>query len=174
MRLFFALLPDADTRNRLLISAAGLQLSDGAILLAVENYHVTLAFIGEVRDSETTAYRRLGAASGIPHCAIALDACEYWPPSQAVVLAARENPPTLVPLVNGLRTQISLSMGRRDAERSWRAHATLARKVAQAPVHAAMSPVLWNSRAFALMHSATAGADAVYTVVDSWPLLDKP
>jgi 2'-5' RNA ligase len=173
MRLFFALLPDDNTCDRLSRAAAGLKISGEARLLAPENYHVTLAFIGEVRDGEIDVYREIGASLSLPPCTIELNACEYWPTSQAVVLAARENPLPLAAPADRLRAAVAARMPSRGAERPWRAHATLARKVAQAPVLTAMSPVSWISRMFALMRSAAGGGHAVYTVVDSWSLLDK-
>ena len=54
-----------------------------------------------------------------------------------------------------------------------RVHVTLARKVVQAPVLQAMSPLHWNARSFSLVRSDTGGARSVYTVVDTWQLLDE-
>jgi 2'-5' RNA ligase len=173
MRLFFALLPDSNTCDRLSMAAAKLRLSGRALIIAPENYHVTLAFVGDVGDSDVPAYRELGAALSAPRCEIDLNACEYWPSSQAVVLAARDNPPALGALTDRLRAAVVAHKPSGGAETSWRAHATLARKVAQAPVLTAMCSVSWVSRSFALMRSATGGDHAVYTVVDGWSLLDK-
>jgi 2'-5' RNA ligase len=172
MRLFFALLPDLNTTHRLSMAAAELQLPGRARLLSPENYHVTLAFIGEVAESEAAAYRKIGASLRVPQCVIELDACEYWCSSQAIVLAARENPRVLISLTDQLQAAVVAHVPSRAADKRWRAHATLARKVAQAPVPAAMS-VTWVSRSFALMRSATGSGEAVYTVVDSWSLLDE-
>jgi 2'-5' RNA ligase len=57
---------------------------------------------------------------------------------------------------------------------SLRVHITLARKVAQAAVLQAMSPIQWKARSFSLVNSDTSGKRSVYTVVDTWPLLDEP
>jgi 2'-5' RNA ligase len=46
--------------------------------------------------------------------------------------------------------------------------------VAQAPVLQAMSPFEWHAREFCLMRSDTSTRQSAYTVVDTWPLLDKP
>jgi 2'-5' RNA ligase len=167
--LFFALLPDFNTRDRLSMAASNLRLSGPARRLLPESYHVTLAFVGEVPESDISRYREIGASLRVPQCVIELDACEYWSSSQAVVLAARENPLALMTPTDRLRAAVAAHVPR-GADKIWRAHATLARKVTQAPVLAAMS-VTWASRAFALMRSATGGGEAVYTVVDSWSLL---
>jgi 2'-5' RNA ligase len=171
--LFFALLPDPNTRDRLSMAAADLKISTGARLLAAESYHVTLAFVGEVHERDAPIYREIGANSSVPQCVIELNACEYWTSSQAVVLAARENPRVLVPVTDRLRAAVVVHVPARSEERSWRAHATLARKVAQAPVLTGKSSIAWVSRSFALMSSVTGGGHAVYTVVESWSLLDK-
>jgi 2'-5' RNA ligase len=60
----------------------------------------------------------------------------------------------------------------RDAM-AFRAHVSLARKVTQAPVLKAMSPICWRVQALHLMHSSGSAAGSVYTVVDTWPLLDN-
>jgi 2'-5' RNA ligase len=54
-----------------------------------------------------------------------------------------------------------------------RAHVTLARKVSQAPVLQAMSPIAWRATNFSLIRSDTGGAASAYTVVETWPLLDE-
>jgi 2'-5' RNA ligase len=55
----------------------------------------------------------------------------------------------------------------------FRAHATLARKVSQAPVLPAMSQLCWRVHAVHLVRSASSCSGPVYTVVDTWPLLDN-
>jgi len=172
VRLFFALLPDSATRERLSGLVSTLKITGRARPVAPENFHVTLAFVGEVPDGEVRIYRDAGARLGLRRCAIELDACEYWPNSQAVVLAARTTPRDLAAQTDSLRAVVA-PLGPKYGERPWRAHATLARKVAQAPVLQAMSSVLWVSQSFSLMRSDTGGSESVYTVVDSWPLLDK-
>jgi 2'-5' RNA ligase len=173
MRLFFALLPDSVTRQRLSSVAAQLKLFGRARSVGAENFHITLAFIGEVPDRDVGIYREAGARLGLRRCAIQFDTCEYWPNSDSVVLAGRENPRDLAAQVDSLWAAVAAHRGPEHAKKSWRAHATLARKVAQAPVLPAMSSIIWLSHSFSLMRSDTGGNESVYTVVDSWPLLDK-
>jgi 2'-5' RNA ligase len=132
-----------------------------------------LAFVGEVPDRDVRLYREAGESLGLRRCAIELDTCEYWPNSEAVVLTGRENPRDLAAQTDSLRAAVAVHLGAKHEQRRWRAHATLARKVAQAPVLPAMSSIMWVSESFSLMRSDTGGNESVYTVVDSWPLLDK-
>jgi len=173
VRLFFALYPDAVTRERLSKAAAQLKIAGRARPVAPENFHVTLAFVGEAADRDLPIFRRTGATLGLRRCAIELDAFEYWPSSWAIVLAAGENPRVLAAQTDLLRAAVAVHVGAKPEESRWRAHATLARKVTQAPVLPAMSPIIWVSDSFSLMRSDTGGSESVYTVVDSWPLLDK-
>jgi 2'-5' RNA ligase len=95
--------------------------------------------------------------------------CEYWAGAQAVVAvaAAQESLASILDLGTQLRADLSL------IPEVLTPHVTLARKVTQAPVLQAMSPFEWQACSFCLVRSETGGKGAVYTVVDTWPLLDK-
>ena len=178
MRLFYALWPDVRFAKHLSRAAADLPLPVDARRVPPDNYHVTLAFIGEVAPSHLAALRSIGSTLRAPECALAFDGCEYWSYSQVVVAVARESPAALSELSTLLHQALSRSGSVPNFERptrALRAHVTLARKVAQAPVLQAMSPIQWNVRSFSLVSSDTGGAHSVYTVVDTWPLLyEKP
>jgi 2'-5' RNA ligase len=155
---------------------SGLPLQSNAHRVPAENYHMTLAFIGEVGDSQLSALRQIGCDLPGSVCRIALDAFEYWPASQVLVAAARETPAALLDLWSGLHREVELhqaDLQRMPPADALRAHVTLARKVSQAPVQQAMSPFIWSARSFSLVRSDTGGAHSVYTVVDTWPLLDE-
>ncbi|MGB6309424.1 MAG: RNA 2',3'-cyclic phosphodiesterase [Steroidobacteraceae bacterium] len=174
MRLFFALWPDTDTRARIAATAAALCLDGHAKPVPRENYHLTLAFIGEVAPIEVAVLRQIGAAQRATRCRIRIDACEYWPQSQVLVAAAQAPPLQLSELQERLRDDLALRPTAAAPDRPhpvWRAHVTLARKVAQAPVLQAMSHFYWNAESFSLVRSDSAGAHSIYTVVDTWPLL---
>lgn len=172
MRLFFALLPDAPMRDRLEIVAAKLRLAGRSRTVTPTNLHITLAFIGDVPDTNLGMFREMGSL-GLHRLAFDLDVLEYWPKSQATVLAARQNPPELEAKTIQLRTAVAARVHPRQEKKPWRAHVTLARKVAQAPVLTEILPLAWVSQAFSLMSSKIGADESVYTVVDSWPLLDK-
>lgn len=178
MRLFFALCPDPDTRSLLADAASALRLSGHARRVPPENYHLTLAFVGEVSESQQASLVEIGRAQRAAACSFKVDALDYWPEPKVIVTLASEPPQPLVGLSARLQQAVALRgrnpgrpIVRTDAP--LRAHVTLARKVAQAPVLQAMSPIHWRARSFCLMCSDTSGSHSVYTVVDTWPLLDK-
>jgi 2'-5' RNA ligase len=165
VRLFYALWPDVRIAKHLARAAAALPLTRDARRVPCDNFHVTLAFIGEVAASQLPALRRIGSAQRALECSIAFDRYEYWSEPQVVAAVVRECPAALIELSAALHRGLSRS------ETPLRAHVTLARKVSQAPVLQALSPIQWNVRSFSLVSSDTRGAHSVYTVVDTWPLL---
>jgi 2'-5' RNA ligase len=174
LRLFFALWPDACMRAQIADAAAVLRFAGTARPVPQENFHLTLAFVGEVPISQLAVLQQIGdserTAAG---CLIKLDAYEYWAEPQVVVAAARETPATLIELWTRLHRALTHMLVPLRPAAPLRAHVTLARKVAQAPVLQAMSPIHWRARSFSLVRSDTSGARSVYTVVDTWPLLDE-
>jgi 2'-5' RNA ligase len=179
MRLFFALWPDSDSRARFADAAAHLGM-DHATLIAPENYHLTLAFVGEVVESRLSLLRQIGGEQRAGACTIKFDAYDYWPAPQVLVAVTRETPSALLELCARLHERLALHGAQSNPENPpqaqatpFRAHVTLARKVAQAPVLKAMSPIWWRASSFSLVRSDTGGVRAVYTVVDTWSLLDE-
>ena len=166
--MFFALWPDAPTREHLAEAAS--RLSWHALLhpVAPENYHVTLAFLGEVPPDRLPAVQQIAEEQRVDAFDIPFGGYDYWPAPQVVVVVANFEPPPLRLLCNRLRRDLTLS-----ATEPFRAHVTLARKVPQAPVPKALSSFDWRARSFCLVHSEIRGARAVYTVVDTWSLLDR-
>jgi RNA 2',3'-cyclic 3'-phosphodiesterase len=168
MRLFFALWPDADTKNQLTGVAAKLRLAAPGRLVPADNYHLTLAFVGEVPSSRLPGLLAIGAMQRASRVTLSFNATEYWTKSQVVVAAAQKMSPELLTLWDQLHKDLALK-----AQPNPRAHVTLARKVAQAPVLQAMSPAAWSTSSFGLYRSETSGGQSAYTVVDTWPLLDE-
>jgi 2'-5' RNA ligase len=136
-----------------------------------ENYHMTLAFIGEV-SAPLAALKAVGAAQRAPAFTARFDGYEYWPAPSVVVARASSCPAPLEDLRRGLCVDLARCGVRLD-DRPFRPHVTIARKVSQAPVLQAMSEITWTAHAFQLARSVSAPGGAIYTVVDSWPLLDK-
>jgi 2'-5' RNA ligase len=169
MRMFYALWPDPGVRALITDAAAALTLSGAARPVPPESYHLTLAFVGEVPSSSLALLQQIGRSQREAACTIRLDAYEHWRESRVAVAVARETPQALIALALRLRAALQ----DRQPEPPLRTHVTLARKVAQAPVLQAMSPIYWSAKAFCLVRSDTRGAHAVYTVVDTWPLLDE-
>jgi 2'-5' RNA ligase len=167
LRLFFALWPDPNVTQQLTQMARQLNLESGGRPVDPKNYHVTLAFVGDVPDARLAVLQQIGRSLRISRFAFKCDSIEFWRDSQVVVAAARAAPPGLLDLCAKLNDAIGLPRER------LRAHVTLARKVTQAPVPQAMSPVAWQATHFSLIRSDTGGIESAYTVFDTWSLLDE-
>jgi RNA 2',3'-cyclic 3'-phosphodiesterase len=171
VRLFFAVFPDSETRRRIVAAAQALVLDDESRRVPSENYHMTLAFIGEV-SAPLAALKAVGAAQRAAAFTARFDRYEYWSTSSVVVARAFSCPAALEDLRHGLCVDLA-RCGVRVDDRAFQPHITIARKVPQAPVLQAMSEIAWTAHAFQLARSDRSRAGAVYTVVDSWSLLDK-
>jgi RNA 2',3'-cyclic 3'-phosphodiesterase len=178
LRLFFALWPSAQEQQTMSrASAAGVAGSGGRPLPA-GNLHVTLAFLGNVDSSRLLqlrgAVRRLGAATGTHHGPLQLqfESLEYWVRPQilcAPAVGALPGSCRALALAAGIR-QAALAAGFSPDLKPFRAHVTVARKVAAAPQVQPMARVTWSCDAFALIASRTGAAGSAYSVVESYAL----
>jgi len=171
LRLFFAAYPDDAAREAIDAAARALDFGDGARRVGAENYHMTLAFAGDVPNAGAAAVRALGPVE-LPAFTVRFDTCEHWPKSEVAVIAARQCPAALRALHHDLRAHLA-RQGLALDPRPFQPHVTIARKVSQPPVFQAMSEFVWTVSDFQLVRSVRSASGSVYTVLDSWPLLDK-
>jgi 2'-5' RNA ligase len=172
VRLFFAAFPDMEARRRIASVAQALGVAPPSSIVPHENFHMTLAFVGEQSETTLPTLLKIGAAQRTRAFTLRFDAYEYWPGSKVVVAAARDYPVALGQLWRGLRAMLE-QHELAPAPQPLRPHVSLARKVPQAPVPQAMSAFDWTVRGFSLMQSTTTTARPIYTVLDTWPLLDE-
>jgi len=137
-----------------------------------DSLHLTLAFLGSVPETATgllAETARATASCQAAGCvAVTLDALDYWRKPQLLCAVARDSQAAAA-LASGLR-QLLIRAGFCPDLKPFRAHATLARKVAHAPKDLRMTPVLWTFTRFALIESRTDPRGSVYSTVDSWAL----
>jgi 2'-5' RNA ligase len=175
VRLFFALTPDATLRERLSAAAAELPLEATARRVAPCDFHVTIAFVGEVARVHLLTVAGIGAvwARRAAPVTLRFDAYEYWPKPEVVVAAARAVPDDFQRLWAALHADLAAHGWALHAKRL-RPHVTLARNAPQAPVLPALSPFEWPVSDFSLLRSDLSDGPPVYTVLAIWPLLDEP
>ncbi len=172
LRMFYALWPGSETRALIAAAARAIACGAPARLVPAENYHLTIAFVGEVSVQQLPILQQIGASLAAASSTIRFDAYEYWPKPEVVVAAAREIPASLENCWRALHQNLANRGFALDPKRL-RPHVTLARKVTQAPVPTPMSPITWRASDFCLVRSSSDGTRAAYTVVDTWPLLDE-
>jgi RNA 2',3'-cyclic 3'-phosphodiesterase len=173
VRLFFAFWPADPVRAALAAAAAAVSPGGTARPVARANFHLTVAFLGAVPEASLESVRGIGAALQGVSCTLRFDAYEYWPKPEVVVAAARTIPPQLQAMWEELHGRLAAQGFQLHAKRL-RPHVTLVRHVAADPALPLFTPFEWAARELCLVASQTGGNESVYTVVDTWSLLDKP
>ncbi len=171
--LFFAVWPCEAERAAMAAVAARLELGPHVRRIPPEEYHVTVAFVGEVPVERIDALIAIGARSARGPCTLRFDACEHWPKPEVVVAAARQIPENLERLWGELHERLGEIGCALDPKRL-RPHVALARGVADAPALPPPPACAWNATELCLMRSARGRTTPAYTVLARWPLLDEP
>ena len=172
-RLFFAVWPSDAERAAMVAVAARLELDPRVRRIPAEEYHVTVAFVGEVPAERIDAVSAIGARVARGPCTLRFDAYEYWPKPEVVVAAAQQIPAHLERLWAALHEQLGAIGCALDPKRL-RPHVTLARGVADTPALPSPPACAWNATELCLMRSARGRTTPAYTVLARWPLLDEP
>ena len=168
-RLFFALRPDRDVRERLARLADECVSRRGGRPVAPANLHITLAFLGQTTpDARVQAETIAAAIRGRPF-SLALDRIGHWPRPRVVWSAPSVAPETLGELMASLLSGLGDAGFRLDA-RPFHPHLTLACKVSTHFEAFSHPPVRWRIGDFCLIRSETLPDGVCYRVVGRWPL----
>lgn len=165
-RLFFALWPDAGTRERL---AALIPNDTAGRWVSRDNLHVTLVFLGAVDKRVRSCVEHVASQANAQSFTLYLDEMGYWRKPRIVWVGASQLPSPLAQLLSGLNEGLS-TCGFESERREYRAHVTLARKVQRPIAHRRIDPIPWSIDSFALVESQTLPAGASYRVSKTWPL----
>lgn len=168
-RLFFASWPSDELRSTLAPRILALQSPAAGRPQRPDQWHVTLEFLGPVPESRMERALEAAAEVRAQPCEIRFDAVEYWRRPEVLCLVARALPAPLDSLVRQLRAALG-ARGFEPESRQFRAHLTLARKVAHPVSHGAFEPVCWPVVDFALVESVTDRAGSRYMPLRHWPL----
>jgi len=177
LRLFFALWPDAPVRAALAGAAAAFATDDGRAVPPV-NYHLTLAFLGDVEPSRLPALERAAHAVDVDPFTLTLDEVGRFERAGVRYLGASTPPSGLVvlrgALVSALAGSAGLELPPDVAGTRFVPHVTVARHIprgeaAGEPRGPLPIPVLWPVSGFVLMASDRARAGGAYEVIGAWP-----
>jgi RNA 2',3'-cyclic 3'-phosphodiesterase len=180
-RLFFALWPDAEQRGALAHATRKSVGSCGGRPVPVQSLHVTLAFLGSVPEGRVPELDRIGrrVADAFPAAQpllLTFDRLAHWARPQILCALGSEEPAAdtdaaSAPALAATLKNETAAAGFSPDLKPFRAHLTVARKVAHAPTALALQPVLWRFDAFALIESRTDPAGPVYSVIESYLLV---
>jgi len=165
--------------------------ASGGRPVRLENLHVTLAFLGSVRESRLPELAQIAqkaaqlagpGGTSSPHqlLELTLEHLEHWRPAQLLCAVPAERPTSAIALARSLQDLLAEPAFAADLEGSrsggvditqpFRPHVTLARRVYRSPRTIEMQPITWGFTDFALVDSRTLPEGAVYTVLEKFPL----
>ena len=169
LRLFFALWPAPPVREALATAAAPLLESCAGRPVPAQNYHLTLAFLGEVESSRLDSLR---AAAGSVHTAafdLVLDTFGHWSRAGSAWLGSSRPKPAAAVLAATLWAALE-PLGFTPETRPFVPHLTVLRRCRRCELPASPPPVRWPVREFVLVRSETRPEGAVYEILDRWGL----
>lgn len=166
-RVFFAALPEPETRAQLLAALAALPRDVGRRSRA-DNLHLTLAFVGAAEGASLACLRTAARRVYAPEVSMPLERWGCFPKAAVLWLGAAQAPPALLELARSLSAVLA-ECGFAPETRAFRPHVTLARRVRAVPREAETAPaVFWRSRGFALMESVRGAGGVRYVALERY------
>jgi 2'-5' RNA ligase len=177
LRLFFALQPSLEQNAALAAHVAPLIAQLQAQPVPAQNLHATLCFIGAIEPERLDALRAAAAGLRGRPARLSFDALEYWEAPKILCATASRDLSAASELAIALG-EAAVAAGFAPDIKPFRAHLTLARKVAAAQAATVplplplVPPTTLRAEKFSLMSSRREGTVSIYSAVDSWPLYD--
>ncbi len=166
-RLFFALWPDDDLRERIATTTLLRLAGAGGRPQRPDQWHVTLVFIGQVAANRVDAVLRSAAGIRRVPFVVSFETIEFWRKPHVVCMTASTTPAPCIGLVGDLRAAL-MQEGFEVEDREFRPHVTLARKVSSWPPSTRVDPVVWPAQRFALVQSVTGSGGSRYEPLRWW------
>lgn len=167
LRLFFALWPDAATRERLADWTRAIHRASGGRAMRPENVHLTLAFLGSTPSATLPAITAAARQVAPRVFTLRIDEPGYWRHNQIAWAGVKAPPPELDALVGDLRAALVAARIAFDPK-AFVAHITLVRKAQPGFKLPHLAPIDWPVREFVLVRSATGPEGSTYEVEERW------
>ena len=164
LRLFFALWPDDATRRALAGLQQALGPQAGGRLVAEDNLHMTMAFLGMQPARRLPAIIEVLGRMVVPEMTLLVDTYGYFPRARIAWAGLGAPPQTLMALQAELVGALRECGIGHDKESAFRPHITLMRNAVAGGLGAA-GPVCWEAPRLALVQSATAARGSTYKVL---------
>ena len=169
MRTFLTLVPDQSTALAIHkwceLCWPGLQRK-----IPVQNYHITLAFLGDTDDRALQQLSEILESFKHEPIELNLNDVGYLADPEVLWLGSESVPDSLVLLQKKCR-QAANRIGARASAKRYRPHITLARKVVVPPVAALLEPEFqFTASSLELWSSVRDSKGARYSTLAEWPL----
>ena len=171
LRVFFALWPDSDARERLAALAGEIAARTNGRAPPTANLHVTLAFVGDVPTERIGALCAIGASVAASAAAfvLTLDRTGTFRGTGITWAGASALPPPLAELARNL-TDALAAQDFSVERRPFSAHVTLARRCKASEVGSLAAPIGWTVTRLALDASEPGSGPPRYRDLATWPL----
>jgi len=172
-RLFFALWPEAETRDAISAQTQALVSASGGRAVKPENLHLTLAFLHSVETHRLECIEAAAQRAACRSVRLQLSKMGYWYRSRILWLAppagAVGAPGTAGSLADALWAELEVC-GFSPERRRFRPHVTLARRAKSVTRPDSMPTIAWQPRSFVLAESITGQRQSEYVVLKTFPL----
>ncbi len=168
-RVFFALWPQAKSRQALHKLALAIQPQCKGRVMIADNLHLTLLFLGEVERACLPQLIKAADQVSAASFHFRLEKLAFWRHNRIAYAAPAVDVPSLTQLAADLRKQLKAAGMLRKSEK-FAAHVTLLRNVVQALAPQPITPVIWLADAFVLVESVSTEHGVRYEVLHQWPL----
>ena len=169
LRIFFALWPDDETRERIRRAAHSLTPEQGARRVPAYNLHLTLHFIGNVYRDELDCLRRQARRVQAERFSLTLDCFGLFRKPRVAWLGCNDTPAGLARLHAVLGDELRHCEFRPE-NRPYSPHVTLLRKTTRDPADVEVEPLSWRAEDFVLVESRSVDNGVKYQVVETYPL----
>ena len=168
-RLFFALWPSSLVRKSITETAAPLlQELDGRII-AAQNFHITLHFIGSVTDEIKDCMHQSAQSVTVKPFDVSLDDFGFFNKAKIFWMAAKNKPEELECLHKNLGEALS-SCGFQPDPRPYSPHVSLLRKARTSVIDCPAFSINWHVDEFVLVESVSGPEGVNYKVIENYPL----
>lgn len=165
-RLFFALWPDDGVRHIIATITKQVVAQHYGKPVCVENLHLTLAFLGNVNQTQRDCVEAVAESISITPFSLCLDHLGVFPKPKVLWMGLQEQPDALMQLSEDL-CRGAEGCGIALDKKTFNPHVTLMRKVKN--LHALeIESVQWQVRDFCLVQSVSYPEGVEYRVIKRW------
>lgn len=168
-RLFFALVPPPPLQRSLAMLATSVAQRAHGRPIAVENVHLTVAFIGAWPVEQLSKWIDAGARCAGAPIDVTLNRLGGFSRAGVAWIGTTGTPIALQQLANALAAELT-NAGVAIEARAFAAHVTIARRCRGPFPNEFVGPYDWRADALSLMRSYTERDGARYVEVKRWPL----
>jgi 2'-5' RNA ligase len=163
-RLFFALWPSDALRHDIEHETRHASHHSGGRVIPARNFHITLAFLGSVPESQVAELQRCAHATEVQPFELVLQSINWWEQHELLCLEPIAGADTLSEWVGRLHSALRKS-GFAVERRPFRPHLTLARDVRSEHAIKPIKALRWKVERMELIESQPAQRGSAYTVL---------